>query len=85
MTDPERYTSPERATEVNHARKVLKRVKADQRKYGACVICIHREVTFDRPHCRNNPGRSMGMCNNDSALPKFALDDKSLEKYRDAA
>jgi hypothetical protein len=85
VTDADHYTNPERAAEVSGARKVLKRVKAAQRKFGACCICIHREVTFDRPHCRNNPGRSMGQCNLDNRLPKFALDDQSLEQYRDAA
>lgn len=85
MTDADTYTNPERATEISRARRMKKRIDADRRKFGNCCICIHREVTFDRPHCRNKPDRQRSQCQLDALEPKFRLDDTSLEKYRDAA
>lgn len=85
MTNADAYWSPEKAAEMAAARRLVKRMDADRRKLGNCCICIHREVTFDRPHCKNRPDRQKGQCEFDGKAPKFQLDDKSLEKYRDAA
>lgn len=84
MTDSYHYSRPEKAAEVAAARRMKKRMDADRRKLGNCCICIHREVTWDRPHCRNKPDRAQGMCEQDKKAPSFQFDDQTLEKYRDA-
>lgn len=62
-----------------------KRYRAAFRKLGACAFCQLRQTTFGIPHCKGNPERQMGMCQDDGRLPQFRLDDSTLEVFRDAA
>lgn len=83
--NPENLSRPEASAERAAAKRLMKRMDADRRRLGNCCICIHREVTWDRPHCRNKPERAMGMCEDDKQQPQFQFDDTTLGKYRDAA
>ena len=83
--NPDNLSRPEIYAERDAAKRLKKRMDADRRKLGNCCICIHREVTWDRPHCRDKPDRAMGMCKEDKRQPQFQFDDTTLGKYRDAA
>jgi len=83
--NPEGLSRPEASAERAAAKRLMKRMDADRRKLGNCCICIHREVTWDRPHCRSRPERAMGMCKEDGQQPQFQFDDATLGRYRDAA
>ena len=79
--NPEGLSRPEAYTEE----RFRKRYRAAFRKKGACAFCQLRETTFGVPHCKGQPGRQMGMCQDDGRLPQFRLDDTTLEEFRDAA
>jgi len=42
-----------------------------------------RETTLGVAHCRNQPERQMGMCQDDGRLPVFRLDDSTLTQFKD--
>jgi hypothetical protein len=79
--NPEGLSRPESFAD----QRMRKRYRAALRKRGLCAFCACREVTFGVPHCRDRPGRQMGMCQDDGQLPQFRLDDSTLEEFRDAA
>lgn len=75
------FTSPERSAQIRQA----KRYRAAIQKRGICSACTCREKTFGIWHCRDNPGRAHGMCQQDGRLPQFQFDDEVLKEFRDAA
>lgn len=79
--NPTNLTRPESAAE----QRLKKRYRAAFRKRGACCFCTQREVTFGVTHCKQQPARQMGMCQDDGRLPQFRLDDTTIEQFRDAA
>lgn len=79
--DPEGLSRPEASVD----QRLKKRYRAAVRKRGLCAFCTCREVTFGITHCRQQPDRQRGMCNDDGKLPVFRLDDSTLEELRDAA
>ena len=79
--NPENLSRPEASVD----QRLRKRYRATVRRLGLCVFCACREVTFGVTHCKQQPGRQKGMCNDDGKLPQFRLDDTTLEALRDAA
>lgn len=79
--DPEGLSRPEASVD----QRLRKRLKAAIRNRGLCAFCLCREVTLGIAHCRQQPERQRGMCNDDGKLPAFRLDDSTLEELRDAA
>lgn len=79
------YSRPERFSERAAAKRIKKRMDADRRRNGLCVICTHRETTFGIHHCTNKPDRRNGQCQFDRLTPTFEFDAATLERYRDAA
>lgn len=65
--------------------RLSKRYRAAIRKRGICCACVHREVTLGVYHCKGQPAWQRGMCSDDRHTPSFALDDLTLEEFRDAA
>lgn len=84
MTNPLNPTNLSRP-EAFMEERFRKRYRAAVRKLGACEFCLLRETTFGIAHCKGQPERRMGLCNDDGRLPKFRLDDSTLGKLRDAA
>lgn len=74
-------TPPERAA---HMRQV-KRYMATVRREGLCRVCVHRECTFNRWHCRNAPEKQDGACMKGNGYPRFQVVDNVLEEFADAA
>ena len=79
--NPDNLSRPEASAEE----KLRKRYRAALRRRGLCAFCACREVTLGVPHCRQQHGRQMGMCQDDGKLPVFRLDDSTLQEFRDAA
>lgn len=79
--NPENLSRPEASAE----QKLKKRYRVAFRKRGACAFCLFRESTFGVIHCQRQESRQRGMCEDDGRLPKFRLDDTTLEEFRDAA
>lgn len=79
--NPENLSRPEAFAE----RAFRKRYRVAYRKRGACAFCELREVTLGVTHCKGQPGRQRGMCQDDGKLPQFRLDDSTLEEFRRVA
>jgi hypothetical protein len=62
---------------------MTKRVKAARRRHGICCLCVHREVTDGRYHCRNREDRSHGACTINTDKPQFLFDDTVLGEFED--
>lgn len=56
-------------------------MEADRRRHGSCCLCQHRVTTTETVHCRGQPERQRGMCADDGQSPRFAFDDKTLQRY----
>lgn len=65
-------------------RRMSKRMEAARNRHGACCLCRHRETTEAGMHCRGNPRRAMGMCEDDGQRPRFRVDETALEAFKDA-
>jgi len=79
--NPTNLTRPESAAE----QRLRKRYRSAIRKRGLCAFCTCRQTTFGVAHCRDQPGRQMGMCQDDGRLPAFRLDDTTIEEFCEAA
>lgn len=79
--NPNHLSRPEASVDA----RLKARYRAAVRRMGLCAFCLLREETFGISHCRQQPGRQRGMCNDDRQLPQFRLDDSTLEALRDAA
>lgn len=79
--NPENLSRPEAYADG----KIRKRYRAAIRDRGLCAFCTCRDTTFGMTHCKNRPDRQRGMCQDDGELPKFRLDDTTIEEFRDAA
>lgn len=64
-------TRPERATEINLARRQRSKIMRDP-----CAYCMHREIAFDRSFCPTL-GRIWPRCMNTPGL-QFELDESTL-------
>ena len=71
--------------EASVDQRLKKRYAAALRRRGLCAFCTCRETTFGVVHCKQQPGRQMGMCGDDGKLPTFRLDESTLQEFRDAA
>lgn len=79
--NPENLTRPEAAAD----QRMRKRYRAAIRQRGLCAFCTCRETTLGVVHCRQQPERQMGMCQDDGRLPAFRLDDTTIDEFREAA
>lgn len=77
--NPDNLSRPEAFAEA----RMRKRYRVALRKRGLCAFCTLREVTFGVQHCRKQPERQRGMCQDDGKLPQFRLDDSTLEEFRE--
>lgn len=82
MTHADQLTRPEQYAERVQAKRIRARMQADRRQHGACVICKFRDETFGIFHCKGWPDRRMGLCTDDTKLPKFEFDDTTMGRYR---
>ena len=79
--NPLNLTKPEATVD----QRLRKRYRAAIRQRGLCAFCTCRETTLGVAHCRQQPERQRGLCQDDGRLPKFCLDDNTIEEFRDAA
>ncbi len=79
--NPEGLSRPEAFAD----RAFIKRYKAALRTRSLCEFCVHRTTIWGQVRCKGNEARGGGMCKDDGRQPTFAVDDSTLEEFRNAA
>lgn len=75
-------TSPEHFAHMRAVKRYMAKVKRE----GVCSVCVHRQCTLGRWHCRNDESKQFGAClNTQDAYPRFQVVENVLDEFKDAA